>query len=122
MNITEAESQVMQALWRKTPLTADEIVADVRARQPWAEATVKTLINRLLKKKAIKSERVEGRHQYVPLVDRANYVQDEIQGLLDRLFEGQLAPLVAHFAQNRKLKPEEIARLRKLIAELDDDD
>ena len=122
MNITEAESQIMQALWRKTPLTADEIVADVRARQPWAEATVKTLINRLLKKKAIKSERVDGRHQYVALVDRANYVQDESQGLLDRLFEGQLAPLVAHFAQNRKLKPEEIARLKKLIAELDDDD
>lgn len=122
MNITDAESQIMQALWRKTPLTADEIVADVRARQPWAEATVKTLINRLLKKKAIKSERVEGRHQYVALVDRANYVQDESQGLLDRLFEGQLAPLVAHFAQNRKLKPDEIARLKKLIAELDDDD
>ncbi|MBP7815712.1 MAG: BlaI/MecI/CopY family transcriptional regulator [Phenylobacterium sp.] len=122
MNITEAESQIMQALWRKTPLTADEIVADVRARQPWAEATVKTLINRLLKKKAIKSERVDGRHQYVALVDRAHYVQDESQGLLNRLFEGQLAPLVAHFAQNRKLKPEEIARLKKLIAELDDDD
>lgn len=122
MNITEAESQIMQALWRKTPLTADEIVADVRARQPWAEATVKTLINRLLKKKAIKSERVDGRHQYVALLDRANYVQDESQGLLDRLFEGQLAPLVAHFAQNRKLKPEEIARLKKLIAELDADD
>ncbi|MDO8801727.1 BlaI/MecI/CopY family transcriptional regulator [Phenylobacterium sp.] len=122
MNITEAESQIMQALWRKTPLTADEIVADVRARQPWAEATVKTLINRLLKKKAIRSERIEGRHQYVALVDRANYVQDESQGLLDRLFEGQLAPLVAHFAQNRKLKPDEIARLKKLIAELDDDD
>lgn len=122
MNITEAESQIMQALWRKTPLTADEIVADVRARQPWAEATVKTLINRLLKKKAIRSERVDGRHQYVALVDHANYVQDESQGLLDRLFEGQLAPLVAHFAQNRKLKPDEIARLKKLIAELDDDD
>jgi len=122
MNITEAESQIMEALWRKTPLTADEIVADVRARQPWAEATVKTLINRLLKKKAIRSERVEGRHQYVALIARANYVQEESQGLLDRLFEGQLAPLVAHFAQNRKLKPEEIARLKKLIAELDDDD
>lgn len=122
MNITEAESQIMQALWRKTPLTADEIVADVRARQPWAEATVKTLINRLLKKQAIQSERVDGRHQYVPLVAHANYVQDESQGLLDRLFEGQLAPLVAHFAQNRKLKPDEIARLKKLIAELDDDD
>ena len=81
---------------------------------------MKTLINRLLKKKALKSERVDGRHQHLPLVDRANDLQQETQGLLDRLFEGQLAQLVAHFVQNRMLKPDEIARLKKLIAELDD--
>ena len=81
---------------------------------------MKTLINRLLKKKALKSERVDGRHQHLPLVDRTNDLQQETQGLLDRLFEGQLAQLVAHFVQNRMLKPDEIARLKKLIAELDD--
>jgi BlaI family transcriptional regulator, penicillinase repressor len=121
MRITEAESQIMDALWRKSPLSADQVVADVVARQPWGEATVRTLINRLLKKKAIKSERVEGRHQYRPLVERASYVQAESQDLLDRLFGGELAPLVAHFAQSRKLKPDEIARLKKLIEDLPDD-
>ncbi|WP_332772476.1 BlaI/MecI/CopY family transcriptional regulator [Phenylobacterium sp.] len=121
MNITEAESQVMDALWRESPRSAESIVADVTARQAWGEATVKTLINRLLKKKALKSERVDGRHQYRPLVARENYVQAESQDLLDRLFGGQLTPLVAHFAKHRVLKPAEIARLKKLIEDLDDD-
>jgi BlaI family penicillinase repressor len=121
MNITAAESQIMDILWRRGPLTADEIVGEVAQPQGWGEATVKTLINRLLKKKAIGSERAGGRHRYRALTERADYVQTESQGLLDRLFEGSLTPLVAHFAEHRKLKPDEIKRLRKLLEDLDDD-
>lgn len=120
MHITSAESHVMEALWRREPLTADELVAEVGTSQSWGEATVKTLINRLLKKKAIKSERAEGKHGYRPLIARSVYVQAESQGLLDRLFEGQLAPMISHFAQHRALKAEEIARLKRLIEELED--
>lgn len=118
MHITAAEAHVMEALWRRSPLSADELVAEVGAAQNWGEATVKTLINRLLKKKAIKSERSDGRHGYRPLVDRSAYVQAESQGLLDRLFDGQLAPLISHFAQHRPLKPDEVAKLKKLIDEM----
>lgn len=121
MNITAAESQVMEALWRRGPLTADELIAEVAGPQGWGEATVKTLINRLLKKKAVRSARADGRHRYEALIERSDYVQTESQGLLDRLFEGRLAPLVAHFAEHRALKPEEIKRLRKLLEDLDDD-
>ena len=53
--ISGAESQIMEALWAKGPLTADEIVQAVGPAQSWGEATVKTLINRLLKKKALAS-------------------------------------------------------------------
>ncbi len=121
MAITSAESQVMDALWRRGPLTADEIVAEVAGPQGWSESTVKTLISRLLKKNAIRSEREGGRHCYRALIAHADYVQEESQGLLDRLFKGRLTPLVAHFAEHRKLKPEEIKRLRKLLEDLDDD-
>ena len=120
MHITTAESHVMDALWRRGALTAEDLVAEVGTAQHWGDATVKTLINRLLKKKALKSERTDGRHSYHALIQRADYVQAESQGLLDRLFEGQLAPLVAHFANSRALNPEEIARLKALIANLDD--
>jgi len=118
--ISAAESQVMEAVWRSGQLTADEIVAQVGEPQGWGEATVKTLINRLLKKKALVSERSEGRTRYRALVSRTDYVQGESQGLLDRLFEGQLSPLVAHYAKHKALSADDIARLKRLIEELDD--
>jgi predicted transcriptional regulator len=120
--ISAAESQVMEALWAGGPLGADEIVAATARSQDWGEATVKTLINRLLKKKALISERVEGRTRYRPLVSREDYVTGESQGLLDRLFDGELAPLVAHYARHRPLSQQEVARLKRLIAELDAND
>jgi len=119
MKISGAESVVMAALWKREPLTAEEIGAEVAAGQGWSEATVKTLINRLLKKKAVGATRDGRRYLYRPLIDRAGYVQAESQGLLDRLFDGRLAPLVSHLSQSRSLTPEDIAELKRLIAEMD---
>ena len=117
--ISAAESQVMQALWADGPLGAEEIVRRVGPANDWGEATVRTLINRLLKKRAMVSERTGGRTLYRPLLSRGDYVTEESQGLLDRLFGGQIAPLVAHFAQTKALSPQEVAQLKRLIAELD---
>ena len=120
--ISGAESHIMEALWTQGPMTAEEIVQTVGPAQAWGEATVKTLINRLLKKKALASEREAGRARYRPLVSREDYVTGESQGLLDRLFGGELAPLVAHYAHHRQLSPDEIGRLKRLISELEADD
>ena len=119
MKISAAESQVMEALWRTGSMTPDEIVAEVGPANGWARNTVRVLITRLLNKGAILGAKEEGRFLYRPLLARSDYVQAESQGLLDRLFEGKLAPLVAHFAEHRNLTPEELEKLNALIAELD---
>lgn len=120
MRISMAESQVMKALWVKSPLSAEEIIAALPDDQDWADATVKTLLNRLLKKEAIAAERDGRRFLYRPLVAQGDYVHAESQGLLDRLFDGKLAPLVAHFSQREKLSDEDVAELRRLLETLDD--
>lgn len=120
--ISGAESHIMEALWTRGPLTAEELVQTVGPEQQWGEATVKTLINRLLKKKALASERAGGRALYKALVSREDYVTGESQGLLDRLFGGQIAPLVAHYARHRALSADEVARLKTLIQTLEGDD
>lgn len=119
MKISTAESIVMEALWRRSPLAAEEIAAEVAGAQGWTEATVKTLINRLLKKKALAAAPDGRRYLYRPLIARADYVEAMSQGLLDRLFDGRLAPLVSHFSETRKLSAEDIAELKRLIEELD---
>ncbi|ANB17325.1 BlaI/MecI/CopY family transcriptional regulator [Dokdonella koreensis] len=120
MQISDAESAVMDVLWRAQPLAADDIVAATASRHGWQEATVKTLINRLLRKGAIAAERDGRRYLYRPVLARADYVHASSKTLLDRLFDGRVAPLVAHFSERRKLSKRDIAELRKLIEDLDD--
>jgi predicted transcriptional regulator len=111
----------MEALWAKAPLYAEDIVAAVAEPQGWTEATVKTLINRLLNKGAISAEKDGRRYLYAPKLARTDYVTSESEGFLARLFDGRLAPLVSHFSEHRKLSPEDIAELKALIAEIDND-
>ena len=121
MQISEAESAVMEVLWARSPLAAEEIVAALAESRDWQEPTIKTLLNRLLNKGAIEAEREGRRYFYSPLLQRADWLLQESRGLLDRLFEGRVAPLVAHFSAQRKLSRKDIAELRKLLEDLDDD-
>jgi len=121
MKISAAESQVMEVLWRSGPASPDEIVAAVGPANGWARNTVRVLITRLVNKNAISGAKEQGRFLYRPLIERSAYVHAESQNLLDRLFEGKLAPLVAHFAAHRDLSPQDLAKLNALIAEIDND-
>ena len=121
MRISDAESRIMDALWRRGPLAVEDIIAEVAPAQRWSDATVKALIGRLLKKQALASYRDAGRTRYRPLVERDAYLATESQGLLDRLFNGELSPSSANFAEHRKLKPDDIGRLKALIAKLNDE-
>jgi predicted transcriptional regulator len=118
--ISAAESQVMEALWRKAPLTPEEIIAATAKANDWGPGTVRTLITRLLRKGALAGGRQEGGYFYKPLISRADYLETESQMLLDRLFGGQMAPLVAHFVTQQKLTAPDIKKLKKLIEELEE--
>ena len=120
VQISAAEAVVMEILWRNHPLAADEVVAALADRD-WAEATVKTLLNRLLNKGAIGAEKDGRRYLYSPRVAREDWVLEESNSLLGRLFDGRVAPLVAHFSQHRRLSRADVAELRKLLEELDDE-
>ena len=120
--ISEAESLVMETLWQRHPLAAEEVSAILLQQQDWQEATVKTLLNRLLKKGAIKAEKDGRRFLYSPVLKREQWLMSESKGFLDRMFNGRIAPLVAHFSEQKKLSKQDIAELKRLIKELGDDE
>lgn len=119
ISISEAESVVMEVLWSRQPLMAEDIVAALGEQQEWQEATIKTLINRLLKKGAISAEAQGRRYLYAPVLQREDWLHSQSAGLLDRLFEGRIAPLVAHFSKHKKLSKRDITELKKLIQEME---
>jgi predicted transcriptional regulator len=119
--ISEAESLVMDVLWRVGGPASSEDVVKALSKQQWQETTVKTLLGRLLKKGAIKASRDHRRYLYVPVLTREQWLSFESTRLLERLFGGRVAPLVAHFGQHHRLTKQDIAELKRLIAEMNDD-
>lgn len=116
--ISEAEHAVMEALWERSPLTATEVCETVCRARDWSLPTVKTLLSRLVQKGAIETRPDGRRFLYSPLLERADYVGEESQRLVDRLFGGRAAPLFAHLAEAEALTPEDIAEIEALLKEL----
>lgn len=70
----------------------------MKAAHPWGDATIKTLLNRLMHKGAVRSEREDGRQRYHPMIDRRTYVDGEVQTVVDRLFDGDRRKLLDHLS------------------------
>ena len=83
-SISEAESRVMEVLWRAGRPTSCDTVVSVLTRERW--------------------------------------LSFESQRLLKRMFGGRLAPLVAHFGQHHRLSKQDVAELKRLVAQMSDDD
>lgn len=111
----------MEVIWETHPIATEDIVAALAGRQTWQEATIKTLLNRLLKKGALSAVREGRRYLYSPLLEREDWISSESESLLERLFAGRVAPLVAHFSKHRKLSKKDLADIKRLIEELDDE-
>jgi BlaI family penicillinase repressor len=120
--ISEAEWEVMQVLWEhRQPMAAQEIIRQLPENK-WHPKTVKTLIARLVKKGAISVKDKDRVYQYHPLLKESDCIIEESQSLLDRLFGGSLAPMVAHFIENKKLSKKEIRELTRILHQNDSPD
>ncbi len=116
--ISEAELAVMEALWQRNPITASEVCDSVCEKRQWSLATVKTLLSRLVAKKAISTSPDGRRFLYAPLIARADYVGGESRRLVDRLFGGRAAPLFAHLAESEALSDDDLTEMEALLKEL----
>jgi len=113
--ISDSEWEVMRALWTESPLTANRIVEKLTATTPWKATTIRTLINRLVEKKAIGYEKKGREHHYSPLASESECVQAESQSFLERVYRGALNPILAAFMENEKLSPEDIKQLKRIL-------
>ncbi len=120
ISISAAESQVMDVLWEASPRSAEEVVAQLQPQTQWHEKTIKTLLNRLLRKGAIRASRDGRRYLYSACLTRDAYQRDESRSFVERVFGGKVTPLLAQFSRQETLSDEDIAELRALLDELED--
>jgi BlaI family penicillinase repressor len=113
--ISDAEWHVMDAIWSSGTISANEVVDLLSPRFGWSPNTIKTMLNRLVKKGALKFEQEGKRYLYRPAVSREACVRVESRSFIQRVFGGEVGPMLAHFVEDARLTPEQIKDLRKLL-------
>ena len=115
---SESEMQVLSALWDRSPQTAADLTSRIGKINGWTQATVKTLLARLVQKGAVTAEADGRRYLYSPAIERADAVGEESQRFVDRLFGGRVSPLIAHLADREALTDTDIAEIEALLKKL----
>ena len=116
--ITQAEWEVMQILWEaNNPLPASEVAA--RLETHWNPKTVRTFLNRLIQKQAVKAVKrgspgIELLH-YTPLIDRTAALQAKRENFVGRFFGGTVRSMLAGCIQSGEISIEELLQLREMI-------
>ena len=114
---TERELQILKVLWERGEATVREVYEALRDQVPIVQNTVQAFL-RTMEQKGLVRHRSEGRSfVYRPAQQRERTSQKLVSGLLDSVFGGALDQLVAHALAARQPSAEELARLRRLLAD-----
>jgi len=120
MKISDSEKYIMDVLWQSSPQTAKSIIENLDPTLEWQDKTVKTLINRLLKKEVIGFEKQGREYLYFPQMSESEFVEEASDSFVERVFKGNVKSLIAAFAKPEKLSTEDIKELKKLVNNLSD--
>ena len=126
MQVSNSEKCLMDILWKdataKKPISARRIIDRLGNKAEWHDKTIKTLLNRLLKKRAIGFHRNGREYLYFPILAEQDYVEGAVDNFLQRVFNGSVSSLVASFAKQEKLTNNDLTELKALIADLEKKD
>ena len=118
MKISDSELILLNILWSESPLTVGQVIERVQIKTQWHGNTIKTLLSRLLNKQAVKRHKDGKRFFYAAAVSKGMIITQESQGFLAKFFEGRLAPLIAHFGDNKQLSQKDITELESILEKL----
>lgn len=105
----------MRVLWTQSPLGAYDIIQELAEKESWHPNTIKTLLARLVKKKAVKARKYKNLFMYEPVLTEEECISAESETLLERWFGGAVQPLLVHFAKHKKMSTEDLEELRRIL-------
>jgi BlaI family transcriptional regulator, penicillinase repressor len=116
--ISDTEWEVMRVVWAHHPITAADVIAKLTAADPtWHPKTARTLLARLVEKKALDYEERGRVYVYEPRVSAEECIAAASGSFVERVFGGSLKPMLVHFIEQRRLTRKDLDELRALLDE-----
>ncbi len=115
VELTESEWAIIKAVWEKEPITAPELQQKLYGQTSWTYSTVRTLMDRMVGKGLLTSEKVHNATFYRSAVTQEQAQRGELSYALKNAFNGALTPMVQCLLDAQTLTNEELVGLEKLI-------
>lgn len=113
--ISEAEWEVMNILWKKAPLTANEVICSLQKQINWKPKTVRTLLDRLVQKKVVGVNKDQKIYSFYPIFSQDDCQHAEAHSFIKRIYGGTLKSMLVQFIQDDSLTEEDIKELRSIL-------
>ncbi|HEV2394312.1 MAG TPA: BlaI/MecI/CopY family transcriptional regulator [Verrucomicrobiae bacterium] len=117
IRISNAEWEVMAVVWQRAPVAASAVVEELHERKQWSLATVRTLLRRLVNKRALAQHFDGKRYLYRPLVSMEACVHQESESFWDRVLGCAPSAALMHLVKRADLSKEDIQELRRILRE-----
>ncbi len=115
--ISNSEWEVMKIIWSHDEISSINIIQNLKDNSQWKPSTVKSLINRLLNKKAIGFNKLGNEYLYFPLVLEAECVKLESKSFVNRVFNGSIKSMLLTFAESNEITETDIAELKDILTQ-----
>lgn len=117
-NLSEADSIIMEILWRDGECSSAAIVKEIEDKLHWSRQTVRTYLMRLMEKGLVHTRQINKRTlHYYPAITRDEYAADKAGSLMNKYFDS-LPHMVAGILQNERISKADLDELEKLIDSL----
>lgn len=113
--LTEGEWAIIQAVWKNEPCAAPAVQEKLETRKNWTYSTVKTMMDRMVTKGLLKTERIRNLILYRSVVTRIQAQKSEIKRTVKRAFDGALTPMMQFLLNNHRLSQKQLNELERLI-------
>jgi predicted transcriptional regulator len=113
--LTEAEWAIIQAVWENEPCAAPTIQELLEDRKNWTYSTVKTLMDRMVAKGLLKTERIRNLILYRSVITKLQAQKSEVMRTVKRAFNGALTPMMQFMLDNHALSQKQLNELEALI-------
>lgn len=118
--LTASEWSVLDSLWRESPQTVMQLVANLGKTVGWAKSTTITTLRRMEEKGLVRVEQAGRGKAYSPAVEREQAVTAETHSFLDRVYQGSVGLMMSAMAKRQELSPNEVAELRAILDQIEE--
>ena len=116
-HITDAEWEVMRVVWANSEVTSKFVAEVLCEKMNWKQATIKTLLNRLLEKNILKKREIGNKYIYSTDFTEKEVANSYILGTFDKICKTKVGEMIGKVIENSELSFDDLDLILKAVEE-----